>query len=476
MFAPKRLRFRKGLASVSTILLHSARKGTQGMGRTSVYIETFGCQMNVADAELAATRLRTAGYDLTDSASQADVVIFNTCSVRARAEQKVYTRIGEVKSLRGGAQPPLIGVMGCVAQLEGEAIFDQAPSVRLVVGTRATERLPSLIEAARAGARRTLDLGERSAEMSWDISPVERHSKHVAFVPIIEGCNKFCTYCIVPYSRGRERSRPAAEIVSEVRRLASEGYREIQLIGQNVNSYRPKVSDGLEGIPGATPFSRLLRAVASTGMPRIKFTTSFPRDFHADIVSAIEEQENLCPWVHLPVQSGDDGVLRAMRRGYKVSDYWRRVEAIKGARRRIALTSDIIVGFPGETPAAFENTMRLVERCQYDGLYIFKYSERPGTPAARLADEVSREEKSARFLALERLQRKIQNSIYESYVGAEVSVLVEGESARSAEDLAGHTDCNKVVNFRGAPGLIGEIVRVKVCEAKTNSLYGGLLV
>jgi tRNA-2-methylthio-N6-dimethylallyladenosine synthase len=445
------------------------------MERTSVYIETFGCQMNVADAELAATRLRAAGYDLTDSATQADVVIFNTCSVRARAEQKVYTRIGEVKSLREGAQP-LIGVMGCVAQLEGEAIFDQAPSVRMIVGTRATERLPTLIEEARAGAHRMLDLGERSAEMSWDISPVERHSRQVAFVPIIEGCNKFCTYCIVPYSRGRERSRPAAEIVGEVRRLASEGYKEIQLIGQNVNSYRPKVSDGLDGIQGATPFSKLLRAVASTGMPRIKFTTSFPRDFHADIVSAIEEHENLCPWVHLPVQSGDDRVLRAMRRGYKVEDYLRRVEAIKGARRRIALTSDIIVGFPGETPEAFENTLRLVERCEYDGLYIFKYSERPGTPAAKLPDDVSREEKTERFLALERLQKKTQGAIYQSYVGAEVSVLVEGESARSAEDLKGHTDCNKVVNFRGTPELIGDIVRVRVVEAKTNSLYGELLV
>jgi tRNA-2-methylthio-N6-dimethylallyladenosine synthase len=441
------------------------------MGRTSVYIETFGCQMNVADAELAATRLRTAGYDLADSATRADVVIFNTCSVRARAEQKVYTRIGEVRNRRAGA-PPLIGVMGCVAQLEGEAIFDQAPAVRLVVGTRATERLPSLIEQAREGAERTLDLGERSEGMTWDISPVERRSPHVAFVPIIEGCNKFCTYCIVPYSRGRERSRPAREIVGEVRRLASEGYKEIQLIGQNVNSYRPKVSEGLEGIPGATPFSRLLRAVAATGMPRIKFTTSFPRDFHADIVAAIDEHANLCPWVHLPVQSGDDGVLRAMRRGYKVLDYLRRVEAVKGARRRIALTSDIIVGFPGETPEAFENTMRLVERCEYDGLYIFKYSERPGTPAAKLPEDVSAGEKTERFLALEGLQKRLQRAIYDSYVGAEVSVLVEGESARSGEDLTGHTDCNKVVNFRGGPELIGEIVRVRVAEAKTNSLYG----
>ncbi|MDQ3805304.1 MAG: tRNA (N6-isopentenyl adenosine(37)-C2)-methylthiotransferase MiaB [Acidobacteriota bacterium] len=445
------------------------------MGRTSVYIETFGCQMNVADTELAATRLRAAGYDLTDTAEGADVVLLNTCSVRARAEQKVYTRIGEVKGLRKGSQP-LIGVMGCVAQLEGEAIFEQAPSVRLVVGTRATERLPSLIERVRGGAKRALDLGERSGEMAWDVSPVERRSAHVAFVPIIEGCNKFCTYCIVPYSRGRERSRPAGEILRDVRRLASEGYKEIQLIGQNVNSYRPKVQDGLEGFRGATPFARLLRAVASTGMPRVKFTTSFPRDFHADIVSALDEHENLCPWVHLPVQSGNDRVLRAMRRGYKVCDYLRRVEAIKGARRRLALTSDIIVGFPGETAEAFDDTMRLVERCQYDGLYIFKYSERPGTPAAELPDDVSAEEKTRRFLALEKLQRGIQGKIYASYVGTRASVLVEGESARSADDLKGHTACHKVVNFRGPERLVGALVEVRVVEAKTNSLYGEMVV
>jgi tRNA-2-methylthio-N6-dimethylallyladenosine synthase len=441
------------------------------MERTSVYIETFGCQMNVADTELAATKLRTAGYELAETAESADVVLFNTCSVRARAEQKVYTRIGEVRSARQGAQP-LVGVMGCVAQLEGEAIFDQAPSVKLVVGTRATERLPQLIEEVRSGGRRALDLGERAGDSTWDVSPVERHSKHVAFVPIIEGCNKFCTYCIVPYSRGRERSRPSAEILSEVERLCAQGFKEIQLIGQNVNSYRPRQLDGLERFPGATPFAKLLRAVAAKGAPRVKFTTSFPRDFHPDIVNALDEHENLCPWVHLPVQSGNDQVLRAMRRGHKIEDYLRRVEAIKGARRRIALTSDIIVGFPGESAEAFEDTLKLVERCQYDGLYIFKYSERKGTPAAKLTDDVSPEEKTRRFLALEKLQKEIQRKIYASYVGARVSVLVEGESARSREDLTGHTSCNKVVNFRGAADLVGEVVELRVVEAKTNSLYG----
>jgi tRNA-2-methylthio-N6-dimethylallyladenosine synthase len=428
--------------------------------------------MNVADTERAATRLREAGYSLSVSAEEADVILFNTCSVRARAEQKVFTRMREVrKGVRKGHEP-LIGLMGCVAQLEGAALFDQAPVLKLVVGTRATDRLPALIDRALKGEERMLDLGERGEEDTWAVSPVERHSPYVAFVPIIEGCNKFCSYCIVPFSRGRERSRPAAEIVRDIRRLRAEGFREVQLIGQNVNSYRPRVTEGLEDFRGATPFSRLLRAVAATGMERIKFTTSFPRDFHADIVAALDEHENLCDWVHLPVQSGNDRILRAMRRGYKAADYLRRVEEIKSARRRLALTSDIIVGFPGESAEEFEDTMSLVERCQYDGLYIFKYSERKGTPAASLPDDVSDEEKKARFLALERLQRRIQSRIYQDYIGREVEVLVEGESAKSAQDMTGHSTCQKVVNFPGTLALKGSTVRVRITEAKTNSLYG----
>ncbi|MGH9899722.1 MAG: tRNA (N6-isopentenyl adenosine(37)-C2)-methylthiotransferase MiaB, partial [Pyrinomonadaceae bacterium] len=396
-----------------------------------------------------------------------------TCSVRARAEQKVFTRIGEVgRNIKG--KKPLIGVMGCVAQLEGESIFDQAPSVNMVVGTRAYDRLPVIIGDALSGRHQSLDLSGRDESDAWSVSPVERHSKYVAFIPIIEGCNKFCAYCIVPFSRGREVSRPASEIINQVRELKQEGYREIHLIGQNVNSYKPKTESGLEGVEGATSFSRLLRAVAATGVERIKFTTSFPRDFHPSIVKAIDEHENLCDWVHLPVQSGNDRVLRNMRRGYKVADYIARVDAIKNARRRLALTSDVIIGFPGETPEEFEDTMKLVEYCQYDSLYIFKYSERPNTPAANLKNDVSEKEKTARFLALERLQKGIQKNIYSSYIRRIVSVLVEGESSKSEEDVTGHTTCHKVVNFRGSQQLIGNIVPVRITEAKTNSLYGEL--
>jgi len=440
-----------------------------------VYIETFGCQMNVADSERAATGLRASGYDLCNSAVDADVVLLNTCSVREKAEQKVFTRIGEIRAAQAGKSLPLVGLMGCVAQLEGDSIFEHAPSVNMVIGTRATDRISSLIDRARAGERRIIDLNERGENDAWDVSPVERHSPHVAFIPIIEGCNKFCSFCIVPFSRGRERSRPASEIVAETKKLRSLGYKEIHLIGQNVNSYRPRVEDGLEGFHGATLFCRLLRAVAATGMPRIKFTTSFPRDFHPDIVSAIEENANLCDWIHLPVQSGSDRILKLMRRGHRRDDYMERIQRIKRSSRRLALTSDIIVGFPGETDDDFRQTIELVEACEYDSLYIFKYSRRAGTPAANFDDNVSEKEKKDRFLELEKVQRRTQDQIYRSYAGRTLSVLAEKQSSRSESDLSGHSTCHKVVNFAGDRSLEGEIVDVLVTGAKTNSLYGQLV-
>ena len=441
--------------------------------KSKVYIETFGCQMNVADSERAASGLRKAGYELTLTADSADVVLFNTCSVRERAERKVFRRIGEVRKLsRTRREKPLIGVMGCVAQLEGGTIFKDAPAVDLVIGTQATDRIASLIERARGGESAVIDLEERLETEVWDVSPAERRSPYVAFVPIIEGCNKFCSFCIVPYSRGREKSRNAREIIDELKHLRTLGYKEAHLIGQNVNSYRPKSEDGLEGYAGATAFSRLLRAAAATGMERIKFTTSFPRDFHPDIVTALEEHSNLCDWIHLPVQSGSDRILKAMRRGHTAEDYLRRVETIKNSSRRMSLTSDIIVGFPGESDEDFDKTMKLVSSCEYEALFIFKYSKRSGTPAAQLADEVPEAEKKARFMRLEELQTTIQNRIYSDYIGRNLSVLVEKQSARSPEDMSGHSTCNKVVNFKASASTAGTIVNVLVSQAKPNSLYG----
>jgi len=440
----------------------------------SVYLETFGCQMNVADSERADVRLRAAGFDLTTSPDNADVVIFNTCSVRERAAHKVFTRIGEVRRQRIGSEP-VVGVMGCVAQLEGPSIFDASPLVSIVAGTRATDRLPELISRALNGEPRVLDLDERAEGEVWDVPATARTSKYVAFVPIIEGCNKFCTYCIVPYSRGREKSRTASEIIAEIDELRRHGYREIHLIGQNVNSYRPKIEDGLDAFKGATPFCRLLRAVAATGMQRIKFTTSFPRDFHPDIVAAIDEHENLCEWIHLPVQSGSDRILRAMRRGHTANDYRKRIDAVKNARSQMSITSDIIVGFPGETTNDFRETVKLVEQIGYDGLYIFKYSERRGTPAAKLTDDVSREEKAARFFELEQTQRKFQKRIYDDYIGRVLDVLVERASSKSDSDMTGHSTCHKVVNFPGDLAMLGKVKKIRITAAKQNSLYGEVI-
>jgi len=444
------------------------------LGQKRIYIETFGCQMNVADSERAATSLRAQGYELTESSESADVVIFNTCSVREKAEQKVFHRIKDIKK-QNSEKFPIIGIMGCVAQLMGPALLESDHSLKMVIGTGATDRIPRLLKHIADTNEQIIDLHGREESDIWDASTTDRHSKYIGFVPIIEGCNKFCTYCIVPYSRGRERSRIALDVICEGQNLLANGYKEIQLIGQNVNSYRPHSDIGLQGFAGATAFSKLLRAISSTGLPRIKFTTSFPRDFHDDIVSAIEENENLCNWIHLPVQSGNNRILRAMRRGYKAEEYIKCVETIKNSRRRISLTSDIIVGFPGETEKEFEDTMKLIEQCQFDGLYIFKYSERRGTPAAKLNDTVTSDEKTRRFLSLEKLQMSIQNKLYNSYVGSTVSVLVEGLSARSSEDLTGHTTCNKVVNFKGNSNLIGKIVNVCISEAKAHSLYGRLI-
>jgi tRNA-2-methylthio-N6-dimethylallyladenosine synthase len=436
-----------------------------------VYIETMGCQMNVADTERTESKLRSAGFEIASGTAEADIVLLNSCSVRERAAQKVFNRIGQVRKQRRN-NPPIFGVMGCVAQLEGETLLTNGSPVAFVAGTGATDRIPQLISDVLKTGKSKTDLSDRQIGEKWSVSPAERRSPYVAFVPIIEGCNKFCTYCIVPFSRGREKSRLPEEILNEVLQLRDFGYREIHLIGQNVNSYRPASEAGIEGVKGATPFSRLLRAVALTGIQRIKFTTSFPRDFHEDIVSAINDFANLCNWVHLPVQAGSNRVLKAMRRGYTVENYQQRIGKIRSSPRGIAITTDIIVGFPGETEQEFEETLKLVETVGYDSLYAFKYSVRQGTPAAGLGNELSEGQKADRLTRLLDLQKSVQKPILEAYKGRILEVLVEGSSAKSKEDMMGHTPCNKVVNFPG-PGLKGgEIVRVLITEAKENSLYG----
>ena len=435
-----------------------------------VYLETFGCQMNVSDSERVASSLTASGFEITPNENSADIVLINTCSVREKAEHKLYTRVGQIRNYR--KVKPVVGVMGCVAQLEGETLFDKIDGIDFVIGTKAVGRVGDAIGKVLDGGSEFVDLGDREQDYDWSVAEAQRHSPYVAFVAIIEGCNKFCTYCIVPFSRGREVSLPASTIIRQVLELRRQGVKEIHLIGQNVNSYRPTTDAGLETFRGATAFSRLLRAVAATGIERIKFNTSFPRDFHPDIIDAINDHENLCNWVHLPVQSGSDRVLKRMKRGHTIESYFKKIDKLKESARDVALTTDIIVGFPGETESDFEETKRAVEYCGFDSAYIFKYSPRPGTPAFEMPDDVSPGEKKLRFLDLEKVQKRRQNERLQRYLGKRVQVLAENVSTRSAADITGHSTCHKLVNFSGSPDLIGKLVDVRIREIKANSLFG----
>ena len=426
--------------------------------------------MNVSDSERVLTALTRDGYQITPDENLADIIILNTCSVREKAEQKLYSRVGRIRHAE--RVKPVIGIMGCVAQLEGETLFDKIEGIDFVLGTRAVGRVSNAINETISSRMPFADVGEREDDYDWTVADTHRHSPYVAFLPIIEGCNKFCTYCIVPFSRGRERSLQASEIVRQVLELRQKGVREVHLIGQNVNSYRPETDSGLEGMRGKSAFSRLLRAVAATGIERIKFTTSFPRDFRSDIVDAIEEHENLCNWVHLPVQSGSNRVLKLMKRGHKIEKYFEKIDRLRSSNRDIALTTDIIVGFPGETESDFLDSVKMVEYCWFDMAYIFKYSPRPGTPAFEMADDVSAAEKTLRFMELEKTQKRIQTNHLQRYCNKVLQVLVEGASSRNESGLTGHSTCHKVVNFTGSRDLLGKIVDVRITEIKANSLFG----
>ena len=438
-----------------------------------VYLETFGCQMNVSDSERIASVLASDGFEMTPDENIADVVLFNTCSVREKAEHKLYTRVGQIRKFAG--RDSIVGVLGCVAQLEGETLFKKSDGIDFVLGTQAVGRISEAIKNVFEGQKHFVDLEKREENYDWSVAETERHSPYIAFVPIIEGCNKFCTYCIVPFSRGREKSLPVADIIRHLIKLRRQGVKEVHLIGQNVNSYRPSGDSELEKFRGATAFSKLLRAVAQTGIERIKFTTSFPRDFHPDIVEAINENENLCNWVHLPVQSGSDEVLRAMRRGHTIESYFKKIDAIKNSPRRLSLSTDIIVGFPGETEKDFQDTLKMVEYCRFDSSYIFKYSPRPGTPASDIDDNVSPEEKKERFMILDELQKRIQQEIFKSYINRTVKVLIEKVSLKDSSQFSGHSTCHKVVNFKGSGKFLGKIVDIKITEAKVNTLFGNVI-
>lgn len=448
------------------------------------YLETYGCQMNVHDSEKASFALSNVGYENTSDPTEADMVLLNTCMVREKAARKVFSRITELKNqFRKSNRKnnlPIFGVMGCVAQAEADRLFERSSDIKLVLGTQAIPKLPKLVEQLEQGFPRAIDVRSSKDAGFLDLQADARTTKYIAYISIIEGCNKFCSFCIVPFTRGRERSRPAELIVAEAKDLAKQGYKEVHLLGQNVNSYGlsghyhgSNAIDRDESETGQITFARLLERVAvESGLPRIKFTTSYPRDFDSEIVRVIDDYDNLCEWVHLPAQSGSDSILRAMRRGYTRKDYLEKIEAIKRAKKDIAITGDMIVGFPGETDEDFKESMGLIAEVEYDGLYIFKYSPRPRTPAAAFSDSVPEAIKTERFLKLQELQNRVQKNRYNRYLGKVIEVLVEGRSARSADDFTGHSRCQKVVNFPAGAEFLGETVKVRIKEAKPNSLYG----
>jgi tRNA-2-methylthio-N6-dimethylallyladenosine synthase len=432
-----------------------------------LYIRTFGCQMNEYDSDKMADLLAEDGVEKTDDPNEADILLFNTCSVRERAQEKVFHDLGRIKHLKRAKPDLLIGVGGCVASQEGAAIVKRAPYVDLVFGPQTLHRLPHMIDARRTSGKPQVDISFPEVE-KFDHLPPARVEGAAAFVSIMEGCSKYCTFCVVPYTRGEEVSRAFDDVLVEVAELAAQGVKEVTLLGQNVNAYRGTLEDG-----GAADFATLLEYVAATpGIERIRYTTSHPREFTQRLIDAYATLPQLVSQVHLPVQSGSDRVLAAMKRGYTAIEYKSIVRRLRTARPDISISSDFIIGFPGETEADFEATMKLIDSVGFDGSYSFVYSPRPGTPAAEYADDTPREVKLAR---LQRLQQRIEEQAQaasRAMVGTRQRVLVEGAARRDVHELAARTDNNRVVNFAGPARLAGSFVDVTITAALTHSLRG----
>jgi tRNA-2-methylthio-N6-dimethylallyladenosine synthase len=432
-------------------------------GGNTFYLETFGCQMNVHDSEKVAGVLLGRGYRQVDTIDAARLVLYNTCSIREKAAQKIYSRLGAYAKYPG--EEKIIGVLGCVAQQEGEEIFERSPWVRLVCGSASYSKLPDLIAEIEAGNRRVMGLGT-DTEATFETEITRRDNPFRAYLTIIEGCDKACSYCVVPFTRGPERSRASASVLEETRRLANAGYSEIQLLGQTVNSYKDPSAKRMS-------FAELLVAVAAVkGIRRVRFTTSHPRDFGRDIVEAIDAVPELCSHVHLPVQSGSTRMLRQMLRTYTREEYLEKIAMIRAARRPISVTSDMIVGFPGETEEDIEETLSLLDAVQYDGVFAFQYSPRPNTTAQHMPDAVPEEEKGRRLARVMDRQREIQRARNESLIGNTYEALVDGASRREGQ-WSGRCSSNRILNFTSPrENLLGEYVQVRVTNASPNCLVG----
>jgi tRNA-2-methylthio-N6-dimethylallyladenosine synthase len=436
-----------------------------------VYLKTFGCQMNEYDSARMADVLRASGgYEPTEDPEQADLLLLNTCSVREKAQEKVFSQLGRWRELKAGRPHVIIGVGGCVASQEGDGITDRAPFVDLVFGPQTIHRLPEMLAQLQRNGRSVVDVSFPEIE-KFDRLPEPRAEGATAFVSIMEGCSKYCTFCVVPYTRGEEVSRPLEQVMAEVRALARQDVTEITLLGQNVNAYRGPMAAG-----GHADLAALIYFVAAEpGIERIRFTTSHPVEFRDSLVEAYRDVPKLANSLHLPVQSGSDRVLALMKRGHTVLEYRQKIRRLREVRPDISLSTDLIVGFPGETERDFQATLDLVREIGFDQSFSFIYSPRPGTPAAALPDDVSHEEKQAR---LERLQAQLNEQAREisrRMVGTVQRVLVERPAKRDARQLAGRTENNRWVNFDGPASLINQFASVTVTEAMPNSLRGRLV-
>jgi tRNA-2-methylthio-N6-dimethylallyladenosine synthase len=429
------------------------------------YLETFGCQMNAHDSEKVIGTLQQQGYRQVESEEQAGLILYNTCSIRDKAEQKVFNRLNDYKKLHKAGKR--FGVLGCVAQQEGEKTFERAPYVSLVSGSASYRKLPEMLSRLEAGETRITGLDDRQTDETFETEFTARQNPYRGYITIIEGCDKFCAYCVVPYTRGKERSRSTASVLAEARRIADLGYTEIQLLGQNVNSYRDP--------EGKSSFAELLAAVGQVaGIRRVRFTTSHPRDFTRDIVEVIDAVPTLCDHVHLPVQSGSSRILKLMAREYTREWYLERIAWVKAAKRPISLSTDIIVGFPGETEEDFIQTMDLLAEVEYDCVFGFKYSARPNTPALTMIDSIAETEKAKRLQVLLDRQREIQRVNYSKHLGQVMEVMVEGMHVARGQ-IAGRSSQNKPVNFTSRQPIApapGSYMQVRIVGAFPNSLVG----
>jgi tRNA-2-methylthio-N6-dimethylallyladenosine synthase len=436
-----------------------------------LYIQTNGCQMNEYDSDKMRDVLQAShGFELTDDPKLADVLLLNTCSIREKAEEKVFSALGRWRKIKDKRPDVIIGVGGCVASQEGAAIQKRAPFVDMVFGPQTLHRLPQLLNEVRSQHKPVVDISFPEIE-KFDNLPEAKADGVKAFVSVMEGCSKYCTYCVVPYTRGEEISRPLEDVLAEIRVLAKQGVREINLLGQNVNAYRGEMADG-----EIADFALLLHAVAAIeGIDRLRFTTSHPMEFTDELIEAFAEIPQLVNHLHLPVQSGSNAILKAMKRGHVIDDYKEIIRKLRVVRPDICLSSDFIIGFPGETEVEFEETMQFIDEMNFDLSFSFIYSARPGTPAAEFEDNVPLDEKKAR---LERFQNRINemaNVIAEKMIGTTQTILVEGQSKKNPLQMQGRTENNRVVNFIGHPRLTGQFVDVIITESLTNSLRGRMI-